>query len=362
MSNENIAILEARAFLLAVKALPPSNGCMLRMMIDNTTVVGSIHNTRSRNFTINRVVGVAMQLAKTKGYTLRAEYVESLGNLADNPSRCGRKIKALIPMDWEVPTDWTEEGALRALASPSLEEENSSEFNISEMSDFDEGRSSDRAGVDCEEEHPVNEMLPRTQNPCYVTSQRLSGGDQRLSVHGALAGQSEEKKCIGKNAREGPSRARWLSGQQPPNRTRNIEVILNGEGERILAPAGVHSASLGPRGCVELGSTACTDRPRQLQASLSAGASTHPPLGMSEAETQESPLAAKSCMKGYRIQPQAAQLLHSDSRGGEQLPSAISNPLHDAKTSRLSKRRTIHSIMTKNVQPQGLDKKLLSEL
>ena len=48
--QENIAILEARALLLAVRALPDVERCLLKLMVDNTTVVGSVRRTRCAKF------------------------------------------------------------------------------------------------------------------------------------------------------------------------------------------------------------------------------------------------------------------------------------------------------------------------
>jgi hypothetical protein len=62
------------------------------MMVDNTTVVGSIRRTRSTNFVVNNIVGEALGLAKEKGYVVETEYVESVNNIADEPSRCGCNI------------------------------------------------------------------------------------------------------------------------------------------------------------------------------------------------------------------------------------------------------------------------------
>jgi hypothetical protein len=90
---EHIAALEARAFLRTVQALPRQEvRHFLRMMVDNTTVAGSIRRTRSTNFVVNKVVGEALSLAKEKGYVVEVEYVESINNIADDPSRCGCSV------------------------------------------------------------------------------------------------------------------------------------------------------------------------------------------------------------------------------------------------------------------------------
>jgi len=66
--QENIAVQEARALLRAVWTLPQSEErCRLRMMVDNTTVVGSVRRTRCSNYIINNIVGQILALA---GHTM----------------------------------------------------------------------------------------------------------------------------------------------------------------------------------------------------------------------------------------------------------------------------------------------------
>ena len=90
---EDIAVLEARAFLRTIQALPhQERRCRLRMMVDNTTVVGSIRRTRCANFVVNKIVGEALGLAREKGYVVETEYVKSIDNIADDPSRCGCNV------------------------------------------------------------------------------------------------------------------------------------------------------------------------------------------------------------------------------------------------------------------------------
>jgi hypothetical protein len=97
---EDIAVLEARAFLRTIRALPHQEClCLLHMMVDNTTVVGSIRRTRCANFTVNGIVGEALGLAREKGYVVETEYVESINNIADDPSRCGCNLYFQIEED-----------------------------------------------------------------------------------------------------------------------------------------------------------------------------------------------------------------------------------------------------------------------
>ena len=98
--EENIAVLEARALLRALRTLPAAGRrCLLRLMVDNTTVVGSVRRTRCANFTINAIVREICVLAEEKDYVLNIEYVQSLDNIADEPSRCGLTAKWLLSLD-----------------------------------------------------------------------------------------------------------------------------------------------------------------------------------------------------------------------------------------------------------------------
>jgi len=87
--HEEIHILEARALVYALaltsSMLQQFNISVLHIRIDNTSVIGAAKNTRSRNFTLNKLIW--QFLVASQGWHIDIGYVRSKDNYADGPSR-----------------------------------------------------------------------------------------------------------------------------------------------------------------------------------------------------------------------------------------------------------------------------------
>ena len=96
MQQSIIAILEGRAMLNCVNLLPQCGivdvdpPAKLLMRIDNTSFEGAYHKGHSRHFIMNDIVRLCQQLLKSKNYSMTLEYVRSILNCADAPSRLNR--------------------------------------------------------------------------------------------------------------------------------------------------------------------------------------------------------------------------------------------------------------------------------
>jgi len=87
---EDIQILETRALLYAVQALPfqESTKQPICIVVDNTSLQGGINKTWHRNFVVNSSILAIFRLLETKGYSLvSCTYIRSSENPADPPSR-----------------------------------------------------------------------------------------------------------------------------------------------------------------------------------------------------------------------------------------------------------------------------------
>jgi hypothetical protein len=89
---EDIQVLEGRALLRAVQALPSGAAVdgfsELIIRIGNTSLRGSLVRGHHRNFVVNGLAAQILSLCSLKGYKVIAwEYVDSFNNLADAASR-----------------------------------------------------------------------------------------------------------------------------------------------------------------------------------------------------------------------------------------------------------------------------------
>lgn len=96
---ENICVLEARAFLYAVRFVKEIAAGVLQphiiFHIDNTTVLGAFGRKRSANYVLN--LTVAQLHTCLRGWcTYQVKYVKSVHNAADAPSRAGVAYTAIF--------------------------------------------------------------------------------------------------------------------------------------------------------------------------------------------------------------------------------------------------------------------------
>ena len=87
--DEHINVLEARACKIGVEALPRQSIITpLRIIVDNTAILGSGRKTRSNGFVLNNVVGAIHDSAMHLNYAIHAwKYIGTADNPADAPSR-----------------------------------------------------------------------------------------------------------------------------------------------------------------------------------------------------------------------------------------------------------------------------------
>ncbi len=87
---EDIQVLEGRALLRGTQRLPINTdpNATLVIRIDSTSVSGGLRRTWHRNFTLNSILPQIVEVISLKGWLhTKIEWVSSLSNLADLPSR-----------------------------------------------------------------------------------------------------------------------------------------------------------------------------------------------------------------------------------------------------------------------------------
>lgn len=86
----DIQVLESEAALIATEILPKNESqgrIRVLLFIDNTSVVGSLKKTHSRNFQVNTNVTKALGNLRENNYTACIRWIRSEFNISDAPSR-----------------------------------------------------------------------------------------------------------------------------------------------------------------------------------------------------------------------------------------------------------------------------------